>query len=77
MKVFESKVERLNSQRVEIDEIQCGFMSGRATSNAILIARHLQYKQLTAKTLSTWPSWIWRRRYVYKMSCSGQCTSLE
>ena len=43
------KVERLNRQRVEIDELQCGFMSGCGTTNAIFIVRHLQYKQLTAK----------------------------
>ena len=42
MKVFELKVERLIRQRVEIDEIQCGFMSGRGTTNAISIVRQLE-----------------------------------
>ena len=42
MKVFEHKVERLIRERVEKDEIQCGFMSGRGTTNAILIVRQLQ-----------------------------------
>ena len=48
MKVFEHKVERLIRQRVVIDEIQCGLISGRGTSNAIFIVSQLQ-KQLTAK----------------------------
>ena len=42
MKVFERKVERLIRNTVEIDEIQCGFMSGRDTTNAIFIVRQLQ-----------------------------------
>ena len=42
MKVWERMVERLIRQRVEIDEIQCGFMSGRGTTNVICIVRQLQ-----------------------------------
>ena len=37
MKVLERMVERLIRQRVEIDEIQCGFMSGRGTTNANIL----------------------------------------
>ena len=37
MRVLEHMVKRLISQRVEIDEIQCGFMSGRGPTNAIFI----------------------------------------
>ena len=48
MKVFECVVEGLIRQRVEIDEMQCGFMSGRGTTDAIVIVRHLQKKHLTA-----------------------------
>ena len=42
MKVLERMVERLIRQRVEIDEIQCGFMSGPGTTNAIFIVSQLQ-----------------------------------
>ena len=41
IKVLERMVERLVRQRVEIEEIQCGFMSGRGTTNAIFIVRQL------------------------------------
>ena len=48
MKVLELVVEGLIRQRVEIDEIQCGFMSGRGTTGAIFIVRQLQEKHLAA-----------------------------
>ena len=48
MKVLERVVEGLIRQRVEIDEMQCGFMSGRGTTDAIFIVRQLQKKHLAA-----------------------------
>ena len=48
MKVLESVVEGLIGQRVEIYEMQSGFMSGRGTTNAIFIVCQLQEKHLTA-----------------------------
>ena len=48
MKVLERVVEGLVRQRVEIDEMQCGFMSGRSTTDAIFIVRQLQEKHLAA-----------------------------
>ena len=48
MKVLERVVEGLIRQRVEIDEMQCGFMSGRGTTDAIFIIRQLQEKHLAA-----------------------------
>ena len=42
MKVLERVVESLIRQRVEIDEMQCGFMSGRGTTDAIFFVRQLQ-----------------------------------
>ena len=47
MKVLERVVEGLIRQRVEIDEMQCGFMSGHGTTDAIFIVRQLQ-KHLAA-----------------------------
>ena len=41
-------VERLIRQRVEIDEMQCGFMLGCGTTDAIFIVRQLQEKHLIA-----------------------------
>ena len=48
MKVLERVVEGLVRQRVEIDEMQCGFMSGRGTTDAIFTVRQLQEKHLAA-----------------------------
>ena len=48
MKVLERVVEGLMRQRVEIDEMQCCFMSGRGTTDAILIVLQLQEKHLAA-----------------------------
>ena len=44
MKVLEGLIR----QRVEIDEMQCGFMSGDGTTDAIFIVRQLQEKHLAA-----------------------------
>ena len=48
MKVLERVVQELIRQRVEIDEMQRGFMSGRGTTDAIFIVRQLQEKHLAA-----------------------------
>ena len=48
MKVLERVVEGLIRQRVEIHEMQCAFMSGRGTTDAIFIVRQLQEKHLAA-----------------------------
>ena len=48
MKVLERVVEGLIRQRVETDEMQCGFMSGRGTTDAIFIVPQLQEKHLAA-----------------------------
>ena len=48
MKVLERVVEGLIRQRVEINDMQCGFMSGRGTTDAIFIVRQLQEKHLAA-----------------------------
>ena len=48
MKMLEHVEEKLIRQRVEIDEMQCGFMLGRCTTGAIFIVRQLQEKHLIA-----------------------------
>ena len=48
MKVLERVVEGLIRQRVEIDEMQCGFMSSLGTTDPIFIVRQLQEKHLAA-----------------------------
>ena len=49
MKVLERVVEGLIRQRVEIDDMQCDFMSGSGTTDVIFIVRQLQEKHLAAK----------------------------
>ena len=48
MKVFEHVVEGLIRERVEMDEIHCGFLSSHGTTYAIFIVRQLQEKHLAA-----------------------------
>ena len=48
MKMLEHVEEGLIRQRVEIDEMQCDFMLGCGTTDAIFIARQLQEKHLIA-----------------------------
>ena len=48
MKMLEHVEEGLIRQRVEIDEMQCGFMLGCGTTDAILIVCQLQEKHLIA-----------------------------
>ena len=48
MKMLEHVKEGLIRQRVEIDEMQCGFMLGCGTTDAICIVRQLQEKHLIA-----------------------------
>ena len=56
MKVLERVVEGLIRQRVEIDEMHCGFMSGRGTTDAILL--YVSYRRSTSlpTSPSAWPS---------------------
>ena len=48
MKMLEHVEEGLIRQRVDIDKMQCGFMLGCGTSDAIFIVRQLQEKHLIA-----------------------------
>ena len=48
MKVLERVVEGFIRQRVVINDMQCGLMQGRGTTDAIFILRQLQEKHLVA-----------------------------
>ena len=48
MKVLERVVKRFIRQRVVINDMQCGFMQGQGTTDAIFILRQLQEKHLVA-----------------------------
>ena len=48
MKGLERVVEGFIRQRVVINDMQCGFMQGRGTTDAIFILRQLQEKHLVA-----------------------------
>ena len=39
VKVLEHVVDKLIRQRIEIEQLQCGLMSGRGTTDAIFIVR--------------------------------------
>ena len=70
-------MEGLIRQRVEIDEMQCGFMSGRGTTDAILL--YVSYRRGTwlPTSRSTWPSSTWRKHLIefHGMSSDGQCAN--
>ena len=51
MKMLERVEEGLIRQKFEIDEMQCGFMLGCGTTDAIFIVRQLQEKHLIANKL--------------------------
>ena len=73
MKMLDHVEEGLIRQRVEIDELQCGFMLGCGTTDAIFIVHQLQEKHLMANKLSTWPSFTLRRKHLimYIKNSSG------
>ena len=77
MKVLERVVEGLIRQRVEIDEMQCGFMSGRGTTDAIFIVRQLQEKHLAANKPLYMAFATWRKHLIefHGMSSGGQCAN--
>ena len=49
LKVMERVVEKLIRQKVDIDQMQFGFMPGRGTTDAIFVLRQLQEKYLAKK----------------------------
>ena len=49
LKVMERVVEKLIRQKVDIDEMQFGFMPGCGTTDAIFVLRQLQEKYLAKK----------------------------
>jgi len=49
MKVLERVLEKRLRQKLNIDEMQCGFMPGRGTTDAIFMVRQLQEKYLQKK----------------------------
>ena len=73
MKMLDHVEEGLIRQRVEIDEMQCGFMLGCGTTDAIFIVRQLQEKYLIAnKPLYMAFVYIEKRHLiVYIMISSG------
>ena len=80
MKMLEHVEEGLIRQRVEIDEMQCGFMLGCGTTDAIFIVRQLQEKHLIANKPLYIAFFTLRRKHliVYiKISSGWQCPSLE
>ena len=75
MKVLERVVEGFVRQRVEIDEMQCGFMSGRGTTDAIFIVRQLQEKHLAANKPLYMAFVDLQKAFDRVMSSGGQCAN--
>ena len=77
MKVLERVVEGLIRQRVEIDEMQCGFMSGHALLMRFLL--YVSYRRSTwlPTSPSTWPSLTWRKHLIvfHGMSSGWRCAN--
>ena len=46
MKVIERVIDKLLRERIDIDEMQFGFVPGRGTTDAIFLFRQLQEKYL-------------------------------
>ena len=66
MKVSEHVEEGLIRQRVEIDEMQCSFMLGCGTTDAIFIVHQLQEKHLIAnKPLYMTFVYLEKKGFVY------------
>ena len=62
--MLEHVEEGLIRQRVEIDEMQCGFMLGCGTTDAIIIVRQLQEKHLiTNKPLYMAFVYLWKKAF--------------
>ena len=49
MKVLERILDKRLRKKIKVDDMQCGFMPGRGTSDAIFIVRQLQEKYLSKK----------------------------
>ena len=75
MKVLERVVEGIIRQRVEIDEMQRGFMSGILMQFLLYIS----YRRSTwlPTSRSTWPSSTWRKHLIefHGMSSGEQCAN--
>ena len=77
MKVLERVVEGLIRQRVEIDEMQCGFKLAVALLMRFLL--YVSYRRSTwlPTSPSTWPSLTWRKHSIvfHGMSSGGRCAN--
>ena len=82
MKVLERVVEGLIRQRVEIDEMQSGFISLALCLAVALLMRFLLYVSYRRSTWlptspSTWPLLTWRKHSIvfHGMSSGGRCAN--
>ena len=80
MKMLEHVDEVIIRQRVEIDEMQCGFMLGCGTTDAIFIVRQLQEKHLIVNK-PIYMAYVYLEKkdlIVYiKISSGWQCPRVE
>jgi hypothetical protein len=72
MKVVERVFLMRSRKMVEIDEMQCGFMPGKDTVDALFMARMLQERYGRKKRklhISICVLWIWKRHLIM---CQGR-----
>ena len=62
-KVFETVIEEIFPEMVDIDAMQFGFMPGKGTMDDIFIARQLQKSILKIRRNFFLPLWTWKIPY--------------
>ena len=75
MEVIERIVEMLVREKVNIDDMQFGFMPGRGTTDAIILVR--QYKRTTSANRKSYILHLltWRRQGTTRCNCGGHCAN--
>ena len=76
MKVLEHLEKGLIRQRVVIDEMQCGFMLGCGTSDAIFIVCQLHEKHLIANK-PLYMAFVYLQKKAFDCLSGWQCPRLE
>ena len=69
VKVLERVLEKRLRRKIVVDEMQCGFMPGRGTTDSIFMVKQLQQRYLSRKKCLNFALWIWKRLLI---GCQGE-----